>query len=152
MKFMMGIKWGPECGTANILYKGLLRSQLDYGLFIYFLWDSKTRIKLERIQYAGLRVAMGYRLSTPTNVMITESRDLTTEDRAGFLARRFTSIVNIYGQQELRESIRELTAIEDRYRYEIRTKFMVTEAWRMMEATKDNIRNGPKYEIFETDY
>lgn len=60
IRFMMGIKWGVESDTALMLYKNMVRSTIDYGLFIYFPWEAKTRTVLERAQYSGLRLAMGY--------------------------------------------------------------------------------------------
>lgn len=46
MRYLMGIKWGIECTTALVLYKSLVRSIIDYGLQIYYPWESKSRIKL----------------------------------------------------------------------------------------------------------
>lgn len=153
-KFIMGIKWGPECATALILYKALIRALIDYGLFIYFPWESKIRTRLERAQYAGLRVALGYRMSTPTNVMIAEAKDLTLEDRAGFLARNFIAKIYAYGQKELKESIQELSDLENKYRYGLKNtpKSIITEAWTEMENVKNQIRKGPRFEIYESDY
>lgn len=108
MRYLMGTKWGVKCNTSLILYKNLIRSGIEYGLYIYYPWEAKTRIKIERAQYVGLRVALGYRNSTPTNVMMAEAKVLSLEDRAGLLARRFVGRVLAYGNQKLKEVIEEL--------------------------------------------
>lgn len=79
-----------EVNTALIMYKSYVRAIMDYALFVYFPRDLRTRVQIERLQYKGIRVALGYRNTTPTNVMICEAKVLSMEDRAGLLARNFS--------------------------------------------------------------
>lgn len=147
MRFMMGIKWGVECDTALMLYKNMVRSLSDYGLFMYFPWEAKSRVTLERTQYSGLRIALGYRMSTPTNVILAEAKELSIEDRAGMLARRFVGRIYAYGEIQLKEILQELANTEERYiyGYKKRTSSMLTEAWVAVIKFRDIVRREDNY-------
>ncbi|XP_015111524.1 uncharacterized protein LOC107037477 [Diachasma alloeum] len=66
-----------------------VRSVLDYGLFIYYPKKVKSRNALERIQFEAIRAVMGYRKTTPTNVLLAESKLTYIVERAKFLCRNF---------------------------------------------------------------
>lgn len=99
--------------TALVLYKSLVRSITDYGSFVYYPRESYQRIKLERAQFLGIRTALGYRNSTPNNIIIAESKMRLLRDRAALLARNFLSKILIYGEEELIESVEELCRTEN---------------------------------------
>lgn len=80
---------GKEVGTAFMVYRSYVRALLEYGLFVSYPQDSKNRVMLERLQNKGIRIAMGYRNSTSTNVMLAESKLISIEERAGLLARNY---------------------------------------------------------------
>ncbi|KYN17860.1 RNA-directed DNA polymerase from mobile element jockey, partial [Trachymyrmex cornetzi] len=52
-----------------------------------FVWHDNPSIflKLERLQYKAIRMALGYRQSTPINVMLYEARELPLKLRFGLL-------------------------------------------------------------------
>lgn len=76
LKYMNGINKGMEINTAKMLYKSLykslVRATFDYGCNVFFPRKKTKRIRLERAQYQGLRTALGYRMSTPTNIILKE--------------------------------------------------------------------------------
>lgn len=154
MRYLMGTKWGVECNTSLVLYKNLVRASIDYGIQVYYPWESKTRERLERAQFAGLRMALGYRNSTPTNVMVAEAKVLSLEDRAGLLARRFAGKVMAYGNEELKESLETLATTEmiHRYQHRRRIKSIITEAWSDVSSKADKMITGNNIMAFETDY
>lgn len=73
VKFLCGTWWGSDPQTLIALYKSYVRSIVDYGSFIYFPTQKTFREKIEQIQFSAIRAALGYRISTPKNVMIAES-------------------------------------------------------------------------------
>lgn len=84
-----------KLNTAVLLYKSHVRSVIEYGMFIYFPRDLKGKEVIERLQYKGVRIAMGYRNSTPTNVMLAEVGVMRMEERTGYLARNYwTKIIS----------------------------------------------------------
>lgn len=92
LKMCNKISWGIEVNTALILYKSLVKSVMDYAMFVYYLNKKDTGYKIEQAQFAGLRTALEYRNSTLTNVMIAESKVMLMKYRAELLAVLFLSI------------------------------------------------------------
>ena len=68
------------------MYKSFIPSKIEYGLFIYFPTQKSNALKLERIQYAAIRRALGLRNSTPNNILISYS---LLAERARFLCNKF---------------------------------------------------------------
>lgn len=89
LKWLIKVSWGMEVNTALLVYKAFIRSLIDYGIFVIFPKDVRGRETIEKMQYNGIRIALGYRNSTSTNVMIAEAKVMRMEERAGFLARNF---------------------------------------------------------------
>ena len=89
LKFISGIKWGAEHSTLISLYKSLTRSHIDYGFFLFALKTNHLMLKLERIQHTALRIALGYRNSTPTNIILGDTRLSMLQHRAKYLCNRF---------------------------------------------------------------
>lgn len=56
-------------------------------MIIYYPRDKKGKEKLEKIQNKGLRLALGYRNSTPISVMTAEAKICKIEGRADLLTR-----------------------------------------------------------------
>lgn len=104
-KFFNKVSRGIEVNTSLMLYKSLIRSIVDYGSYIFVPMRRNQRIKIERAQYMGLRTALGYRNSIPTNVIIAESKVMTIADRAGFLTRNTLAKIIAYGEPSTRNVV-----------------------------------------------
>ncbi len=64
LRNMAGVSWGAHPDTMLVLYKGLIRSVLDYGCIAFDRAADTHLLKLERIQYRSLRIALGLMQST----------------------------------------------------------------------------------------
>lgn len=89
LRYLNKVTWGMEVNTALLIYKSYCRSVMDYGILVYYPKHRRPCMKLERMQFKGVRIALGYRNSTPTNVMMEESKLPYLEDRARWLACNF---------------------------------------------------------------
>lgn len=89
LKFIRGVYWGADPTTLISFYKAFTRSVIDYGSFIYFPTHKNKILKLERIQYSAIRMALGLRISTPTNILLAESRLISLQNRAKILCNNF---------------------------------------------------------------
>ncbi|CAB0041508.1 unnamed protein product [Trichogramma brassicae] len=89
MKFLCGTYWGSHPDTLLILYKSYIRSIMDYGSFIYLPKNKQDKLKLERIQFAAIRCALGYRMSTPTNILLAEAKMFSFEERTKMLGKAY---------------------------------------------------------------
>ncbi|XP_077277527.1 uncharacterized protein LOC143905805 isoform X2 [Temnothorax americanus] len=76
MRYLCHVSTGMETNTALMLYKNLVRFVMDYGIFVYFPRDASYSLKLERAQFMGIRTALGYRNSSPNNVIVAEAKKL----------------------------------------------------------------------------
>lgn len=83
--------WGCHPATQLLLYRATIRPFLDYGSLFYGKCSKVLLKKLDRIQYAALRVAMGYMKSTPIPIILAESNELPLKFRRQFLALKFLS-------------------------------------------------------------
>lgn len=89
IKFLRGTWWGCDPSTLLILYKSFVRSTLDYGYFIFFPTQKLQIEKIEKIQYAAIRYALGFRISTPTNILLAESKLDPIEERSTYLCLNY---------------------------------------------------------------
>ena len=89
IKFLCGTWWGSHPDTLLILYKSFVRSIIDFGSFVYFPKFKKLADKLEKIQYAAIRASLGYRISTPKNILLAESKLQSIKERSKLLCNRF---------------------------------------------------------------
>lgn len=89
IKFLCGTWWGSDPETLLTLYKSLVRSIIEYGCFIYFPIRKNIAYKLEKIQYVAIRAALGFRKTTPTNILLAESKLPQIKDRATYLCNCF---------------------------------------------------------------
>jgi hypothetical protein len=61
---MAGMSWGAHSDVILILYRELTRAILDYGCIAFNRMADTHILKLERIQYRCLRIALGLMQST----------------------------------------------------------------------------------------
>lgn len=89
VKFLRGTWWGSHPETLLTFYKSYVRSLIDYGSFIYFPTQKAKKLKIERIQFSAIRMIFGFRMSTPTNILMAESKLTTIEHRSETLCCNF---------------------------------------------------------------
>ncbi|XP_071634789.1 uncharacterized protein [Temnothorax longispinosus] len=144
---------GMEVNTALMLYKSLIRSITNYGNFVYFPKRADQKLKMERTQYLGICTALGYKNSTPNNVIIAEAKVTLLRDRAELLAS-FLSKISIYGEEDLCTKIEELVQNEDyaRYRQPLHQRSIIGEAWRRIKWCRKKMGPRRKFEIFDMEY
>ncbi|XP_058807568.1 uncharacterized protein LOC131673537 [Phymastichus coffea] len=99
VKFLRGTWWGAHPNILTLFYKSFVRSIIDYGCFIYFPTQADALLKLERIQYKSIRLALGYRASTPTNILLAESKLPLLIERSKYLCHSYLN--KIYSNKEL---------------------------------------------------
>jgi len=87
---LSGTWWGSHPHLLINLYRSIFRGSIEYGCQIFRFHGIKSSfIKLERLQYRAIRVAMGYRVSTPINVMLYEAKEVPLKLRFNLLTRKF---------------------------------------------------------------
>ena len=86
---MAHTKWGADRQTLLKLYRALVRSQLDYGSFIYTS-ARKTYIKKpDPIHHEGLRLVLGAFKTSPVDSPYTEAHEAPLQLRSEKLALQY---------------------------------------------------------------
>lgn len=134
VRFLCRISWGMEVSTALMIYKSYIRSIIEYGLFIYYPREGKGREKMEKMQNKGIISPMGYRNSTPLNVMTVEAKILI-EDRAGLLARNYWTKVVGYNQKRMEAKMNRMEILSRRKGNAIPkgSNFLMVESWMKLQ-------------------
>lgn len=140
--------------TALIVYKSFIRSVMDYSSFIYYSRVRKGKETMEKLQYKGVRITLGYRNSTPTNIMISEAKVMKMEERVKYLARNFLIKCVIYGEKRIMDRIEKLTQVSGRHRFKNKRKGLeiLIKSWKEIYKKRENMKHNKNLEIYNIDY
>ncbi|XP_076388110.1 uncharacterized protein LOC143264519 [Megachile rotundata] len=89
IRFLRGTWWGCDPQTLLIIYKSVIRSKIEYGLWWLFPSQKGLAAKLERLQIHAAKLALGLRFSCPNNVALAEARLPPLRARAEFLGSKY---------------------------------------------------------------
>lgn len=89
IKVLRGTWWGGHPQVLLNIYKGIIKSLIDYNSFLIKIENRKLKEKINKLQYQAIRLAMGYRISTPINLMLAESCETTLAMRSKNLSNKF---------------------------------------------------------------
>lgn len=146
IKFLRGVYWGADPSTLLRFYKSYVRPIIDYGVFIYLPTAKTTILKLERVQYSAVRLSLGLRISTPTNILLAESNLMSISQRAKLLCHSFLlkvfSKTNCHLYKQLEDKLMEFATIRKK------KKNVLTEGIKNVIGIKHHIHQLP----FETIY
>lgn len=71
-----GTSWGAHPDTLLTIYRSVFRGAIEYGCLVFRIYGNKSSfLKVERQQWCAIRIALGYRISTPINVMLAEAKE-----------------------------------------------------------------------------
>ena len=82
-------KWGADCQARLKLYRALVHSQLDYGIFIYKSTRKAYLKKLNLIHYEGLRLILGAFRTSPVVSLYIEAHEAPLQLRREKLALKY---------------------------------------------------------------
>jgi len=83
---------GADPALLLRLYRALIRSRSEYGASLFTL-TAIQKGKLELIQCRGVRSALGYRQSTPNNVLLAEVKEIPFDIRFTYLTKNYLNRV-----------------------------------------------------------
>lgn len=159
LKYANKVSRGMEVNTALIMYKSLIKLIMDYGAPVYLDEDKNNNIqKIEKAQYLGLRTALGYRNSTPTNVMIAEAKLTTFRNRAKISAKNcLTKIMleenpvrKIDGRTGKRRKKEDIPHTVKKKKYLTTWKALTT--WKTLKKQKADLCEGTRNQIYKMKY
>jgi len=89
MSHISGHSWGADAKTLAKLYIALIRSKLDYGSFLYHTAAPYNLTKIDRVQYAALRIVLGAMKCTPVSLLESEATIIPLKYRRQILGLRY---------------------------------------------------------------
>lgn len=107
LKAMAGIRWGSHPSILLTVYRGFIRSVLEWGCQIFLPLRKPDLERISRVQYACIRAILGLMRTTPTNVLMDISGELPLELRWRFLAERFVCKIIARPNHPLNQSVRQ---------------------------------------------
>lgn len=85
--------WGSDPRLLLRVYRATIRSRLDYGSFLLHNLNRNLSTRLDKVQLRAVRACLGYRQSTPINVILAEAREPPLFLRSRYLALNYLSRV-----------------------------------------------------------
>uniref|UniRef100_A0ABD2XMY4 Reverse transcriptase domain-containing protein n=1 Tax=Trichogramma kaykai TaxID=54128 RepID=A0ABD2XMY4_9HYME len=114
---LRGTWWGGDPLTLLMLYKSLIRSKLEYCGFLIHPCAKSNLDKLDKIQNICLRIAMGYRNSTPLNVIAAETNVPSLNGRFKILGYKYLLKHLSYYNSILLDQLETLKELNDYFVY-----------------------------------
>ncbi|XP_018309354.1 RNA-directed DNA polymerase from mobile element jockey-like [Mycetomoellerius zeteki] len=88
---LAAVWWGFHSQSLITIYRAVFRGSIEYGAQIFVMNNNKSLLlQLERLQHKALRIALGYRQSTPINVILFEAREPPLRLRFAHMSKRYT--------------------------------------------------------------
>lgn len=76
IKSLASTKCGLHPNLLLNIYRSVFRGTIEYGSQIFKLKGNRTKfLTLQRLQYAAIRRALGYKNSTPINILLHEAKE-----------------------------------------------------------------------------
>ena len=89
LRKVAGHDWGGDRASLRMLYMSLIRSKIDYGSFLYSTASQTNLLRLDRIQYAAIRIITGNMRSTLTSALEVEAHIMPLRHRRQLLALQY---------------------------------------------------------------
>ncbi|XP_076678212.1 uncharacterized protein LOC143374167 [Andrena cerasifolii] len=131
LRYISHVKKGADPETMILLYKSLVRSVIEYGMPIYFNntnRNNKIEDTVKKIHNAGIRTAMGYRMSTPTNVVTVEADVMHIMNRSKLITQRYITNQTYKRESEPLGAIKHLA--ETMNERDNDTQINILQAWK----------------------
>lgn len=89
LKHLSHKSWGSDRTCLLRLYNSLIRSQLDYGCFVYGSGRASALKALDPVHHLGLRICTGAFRTSPVESLYAESSQWSLEKRRMFLGNMY---------------------------------------------------------------
>lgn len=142
--------WGSHPSILLNVYKGLVRPYLDFGGILYGRCSRASLSKLDRVQFAALRSALGLMRSTPTSVILAESGELPLKFRRLWLSFKFVSKLIRLSSHPLSEILRNPEFLDGLWFNGTVPGYV--QAFKLLKDKSNDIWRAPCLPFFLSDY
>lgn len=88
LRALAKVSYGANPGTLMIVYKGLIRAILEWASILYASARQSLLVILDRVQYAAIRIILGFMRSTPIPILLSEAGEPPLTYRRSLLLNR----------------------------------------------------------------
>lgn len=142
--------WGSDPRLLLRLYYTLIQSRLEYGGFLLHNLNKKMYLKLNRIQYKALWLALGFRLSTPINVILAETREPPLNLRFQYLDKIFLTRIAYYENHLLNLILENISVLNDTPTFVSKIKDPpLLDCYRIVKTISHLLQGGQTVRIYE---
>ena len=144
MRSVAGTRWGVDPRCLDMLYKGCIRSKIEYCAFIY---DQKRSIKmLEKVQWRALRVITGCMQSTHTQTLEILSATIPLKLRFYLLTSNYLNLIYSY-DNPLRHKLDNLNLTRNNFMSDKPSCIYQYEQYPFFKKQKWNYKNIKKIRV-----
>ena len=136
LRCMSGTSWGRNSTCLSLVYKGLIRSILDYGCQLYDSAALTLKNQLDSIQYKSLRIITGVFMQPSLEALQVECGELPLQLRRKYFLQKYYIYLNICKDNHPSKEI-------------INTEFIETDKWETGEGPFVNRVEVISYENIE---
>lgn len=115
LRCLVGRDWGEDRDTLMMIYRGIIRSNIDYGCMVFGSPAPSVLKKLEGIQAKALRICSGAVTKTPINALLVEMEETTLELRRIKLSLNYWSKLQSFNCKNPARSL-----LEEHWEFQIR--------------------------------
>ena len=139
MKALSGFTWGAHPSVLLAVYKGLIRSNLDWGSQLF---DGAycTLSLLDKTQFAAIRCILGLMCSTPTNVLLDLIGEPPLECRRRFLRDKHVAKISAFKHHPLKNAIDSYISSSSAGSLQLEKKSLVSSAIDNNDLLRDIIK------------
>lgn len=146
------IEWGAHPCCLLLVYKALIRSQLEYGRICILKCSKKLTKLIDKYHLQALRVVIGVMRSTPISNILSECAEMNMRHRQIILATKQVGKWCGYQQNEIKENLFQLYHVYNTSNYWRKRRLNtppLIEAIKIVIQDIDIIRTSDKAPIFQ---
>lgn len=138
--------FGADPRNLLMFYRGIMRSSFEYGSHIFRPTNQSNFGKINKMQYAAIRLSLGYRQSTPINIMLAEACEAPFKMRFAKLSNRFVARTFSLSDHTLIEKLYTLhsTLLKTNLNtHQIKTDFPTYRSFSLIQHLLPKIKSAP---------
>ncbi|XP_070169673.1 uncharacterized protein [Polyergus mexicanus] len=153
LKSLRGVWWGANPVLLLNIYKALIRGSIEYS-FPYIRSNNFTHLeKLEKIQKQAIRLCLGLRQTTPSNVLLAESGIGSLRYRLIYLASKFLLKSFASNDNLVIDKLFNLQiSLINNNKFDISTNFILYSSFFKLKLYKSKIASFDQLPVYNHDF
>ncbi|CAG4925468.1 unnamed protein product [Colias eurytheme] len=153
IRCLSGVWWGAHPFCLKLIYNALIRSSLDYGMFLLEGGNVSAFRKLDKIQAKAIRIVVGAMKSSPNNALQVECCDAPLHLRRQFLSDRFLFRALQFSNHPLFHKLKDLNEyiLTSTYWRSKKVPCLI-ESFRRVTSITTRIYRSPRLSLFSHSY